>query len=94
MTVERAVVPTSVGTQDKKRTKTESSKRELPLHDDAVRIHEAAARCGRIVRTFLNMARQRPVEGIFGDGPPGQQGGIRRNIEPLRLPAPDEDSKP
>ncbi len=33
-----------------------------PLHDDAVRIHEAAARCGRIVRTFLNMARQRPDE--------------------------------
>jgi two-component system NtrC family sensor kinase len=33
-----------------------------PLHGDAVRIHEAAARCGRIVRTFLNMARQRPAE--------------------------------
>ncbi|MEN9627715.1 MAG: hypothetical protein RJA10_942 [Pseudomonadota bacterium] len=33
-----------------------------PLHDDAMRIHEAAARCGRIVRTFLNMARQRPAE--------------------------------
>jgi len=33
-----------------------------PLHADAVRIHEAADRCGRIVRTFLNMARQRPEE--------------------------------
>lgn len=33
-----------------------------PLHDDAHRIHEAAARCGRIVRTFLNMARQRPTQ--------------------------------
>jgi two-component system NtrC family sensor kinase len=28
--------------------------------DDARRIREAAERCGRIVRTFLNMARQRP----------------------------------
>ncbi|MFZ2239475.1 MAG: site-specific integrase [Gordonia amarae] len=44
LTVERAVVPTSVGTQDKKRTKTESSKRELPLHDDAV---EALSRVRR-----------------------------------------------
>jgi PAS domain S-box-containing protein len=30
------------------------------VHDDARRIREAAERCGRIVRTFLNMARQRP----------------------------------
>lgn len=28
--------------------------------DDARRIREAAERCGRIVRTFLNMARQKP----------------------------------
>ncbi|MEP6739125.1 MAG: PAS domain S-box protein [Caldimonas sp.] len=34
---------------------------ELPeLKADAARIREAAERCGRIVRTFLNMARQRP----------------------------------
>jgi len=32
-----------------------------PLAEDALRIHEAAQRCGRIVRTFLNMARQRPA---------------------------------
>jgi len=37
--------------------KTEGS----PLQADARRIREAAERCGRIVRTFLNMARQRPV---------------------------------
>ena len=30
------------------------------LFDDARRIREAAERCGRIVRTFLNMARSRP----------------------------------
>ena len=30
------------------------------LRSDAVRIREAAERCGRIVRTFLAMARQRP----------------------------------
>lgn len=29
--------------------------------DDARRIREAGERCGRIVRTFLNMARQRPA---------------------------------
>ncbi len=29
---------------------------------DAQRIREAAERCGRIVRTFLNMARQKPAE--------------------------------
>ncbi|MFO1329484.1 MAG: ATP-binding protein [Rubrivivax sp.] len=33
-----------------------------PLHDDVRRIRDAADRCGRIVRTFLNMARQRPAE--------------------------------
>jgi two-component system NtrC family sensor kinase len=33
-----------------------------PLHDEVRRIHDAAERCGRIVRTFLNMARQRPSE--------------------------------
>lgn len=32
------------------------------LEDDARRIREAAERCGRIVRTFLNMARQKPPE--------------------------------
>lgn len=32
-----------------------------PLATDAQRIHEAAERCGRIVRTFLNMARSRPA---------------------------------
>jgi PAS domain S-box-containing protein len=30
------------------------------LQGDARRIHDAAERCGRIVRTFLNMARSRP----------------------------------
>lgn len=30
------------------------------VRDDARRIRDAAERCGRIVRTFLNMARQRP----------------------------------
>ncbi|ROZ68979.1 PAS domain S-box protein [Ramlibacter sp. WS9] len=33
-----------------------------PLHAEVRRIHDAAERCGRIVRTFLNMARQRPSE--------------------------------
>ncbi len=33
-----------------------------PLHGDARRIREAAERCGRIVRTFLNMARSRPAQ--------------------------------
>jgi two-component system NtrC family sensor kinase len=33
-----------------------------PLATDALRIREAAERCGRIVRTFLNMARQKPAE--------------------------------
>ncbi len=34
----------------------------MALQTDAQRIREAAERCGRIVRTFLNMARQRPAE--------------------------------
>jgi signal transduction histidine kinase len=38
--------------------KTEAS----ALAADARRIREAAERCGRIVRTFLNMARQKPPE--------------------------------
>ena len=38
--------------------KTEGS----PLQADAQRIREAAERCGRIVRTFLNMARSRPAQ--------------------------------
>ncbi len=33
-----------------------------PLAQDAQRIREAAERCGRIVRTFLNMARSRPAQ--------------------------------
>ncbi|MBI3368993.1 MAG: PAS domain S-box protein [Burkholderiales bacterium] len=33
-----------------------------PLASDAQRIREAAERCGRIVRTFLNMARSRPAQ--------------------------------
>jgi PAS domain S-box-containing protein len=33
-----------------------------PLQTDAVRIREAAERCGRIVRTFLNMARSKPAQ--------------------------------
>jgi len=32
------------------------------LVDDARRIREAAERCGRIVRTFLNMARSKPAQ--------------------------------
>ncbi|MBT9503548.1 MAG: PAS domain S-box protein [Burkholderiaceae bacterium] len=32
------------------------------LRSDAMRIREAAERCGRIVRTFLNMARSRPAQ--------------------------------
>ncbi len=36
---------------------------EIPdLKSDATRIREAAERCGRIVRTFLNMARSRPAQ--------------------------------
>ena len=33
-----------------------------PLHADIRRIHDAAERCRRIVRTFLNMVRQRPSQ--------------------------------
>ena len=33
-----------------------------PLADDAQRIREAAERCGRIVRSYLNMARQKPAD--------------------------------
>jgi PAS domain S-box-containing protein len=33
-----------------------------PLNADAERIRTAAERCGRIVRTFLNMARNRPAQ--------------------------------
>jgi len=33
---------------------------DTPAAADALRIREAAERCGRIVRAFLNMARQRP----------------------------------
>jgi two-component system NtrC family sensor kinase len=33
-----------------------------PLQADAARIRDAAERCGRIVRTFLNMARSRPAQ--------------------------------
>jgi PAS domain S-box-containing protein len=36
--------------------------REPALAADLQRIHDAAERCGRIVRTFLNMARSRPVQ--------------------------------
>jgi two-component system NtrC family sensor kinase len=35
---------------------------DADLKADVQRIREAAERCGRIVRTFLNMARSRPVE--------------------------------
>jgi len=35
---------------------------EPALRADAARIREAAERCARIVRTFLNMARQKPAE--------------------------------
>jgi len=34
---------------------------DSPLAGDAQRIFDAAERCGRIVRTFLNMARSRPA---------------------------------
>ncbi|MEY3294326.1 MAG: hypothetical protein RLZZ451_374 [Pseudomonadota bacterium] len=40
--------------------KVASGAEPAALQDDARRIREAAERCGRIVRTFLNMARQRP----------------------------------
>jgi len=34
------------------------------IASDALRIREAAERCGRIVRAFLNMARQKPAERV------------------------------
>ena len=40
--------------------KVASGAEPAALQDDARRIREATERCGRIVRTFLNMARQRP----------------------------------
>ncbi|HEX2010016.1 MAG TPA: ATP-binding protein [Roseateles sp.] len=39
----------------------EDKLQDSPLRDDAQRIREAAERCGRIVRTFLNMARAKPT---------------------------------
>jgi PAS domain S-box-containing protein len=39
----------------------EESTEGTPLHNDAKRVREAVMRCARIVRTFLNMARQRPT---------------------------------
>ncbi len=42
--------------------KVNSAGADPVLEDDARRIREAAERCGRIVRTFLNMARQKPPE--------------------------------
>ena len=38
----------------------ESKCQDAALRADAARIREAAERCGRIVRTFLSMARQKP----------------------------------
>lgn len=40
----------------------EKCEQQPELRADAQRIREAAERCGRIVRTFLNMARQKPAE--------------------------------
>ncbi len=40
----------------------EKCEEQPELRGDAQRIREAAERCGRIVRTFLNMARQKPTE--------------------------------
>jgi PAS domain S-box-containing protein len=42
--------------------KVAASPEGVALQADARRIREAAERCGRIVRTFLNMARQKPPE--------------------------------
>ncbi|HSW07981.1 hybrid sensor histidine kinase/response regulator [Aquabacterium sp.] len=39
-----------------------SPDQQAGLRSDAQRIREAADRCGRIVRTFLNMARSRPTQ--------------------------------
>jgi len=43
-------------------TLLESKCEDSALRADAQRIREAAERCGRIVRTFLDMARQKPVQ--------------------------------
>jgi PAS domain S-box-containing protein len=43
-------------------TLLESKCEDDELRADARRIREAAERCGRIVRTFLDMARQKPVQ--------------------------------
>ena len=43
-------------------TLLESKCDDSALRADAQRIREAAERCGRIVRTFLDMARQKPVQ--------------------------------
>jgi PAS domain S-box-containing protein len=40
----------------------EKCERQAELKADAARIREAAERCGRIVRTFLNMARSKPAQ--------------------------------
>ncbi|HSD37568.1 MAG TPA: ATP-binding protein [Rhodocyclaceae bacterium] len=40
----------------------EGKAKDPAVRDDAARIHAAADRCGRIVRTFLSMARQKPVQ--------------------------------
>jgi PAS domain S-box-containing protein len=40
----------------------EQKTRSKPVKEDAKRIRAAADRCGRIVRTFLSMARQKPVD--------------------------------
>lgn len=40
----------------------EDKTRDAELQSDAARIRIAADRCGRIVKTFLSMARQKPVE--------------------------------
>jgi len=37
---------------------------DVDLRADVLRIREAAERCGRIVRTFLNMARNRPAQRV------------------------------
>ena len=56
------------------------------LQADAARIREAAERCGRIVRTFLNMARNRPSRRSAGVA---QRPGARRGRDAaLRLRSP------
>ncbi|WP_077035925.1 PAS domain S-box protein [Pelomonas sp. KK5] len=49
------------------------------LQADARRIHDAAERCGRIVRTFMNMARSRPSQ----RGPVGFNELVRAAVEML-----------